>query len=116
MDEFDYDYVEPEDFVIRVRPMITHDRQWTGEIDLSVITLPENELNDDDYGSLIHFCKMMCASVPVMETNEDIRDLIHEYVTKKFDIEYEVELEDKVVSKEGNVVTIDFKTKTEGSA
>ena len=67
---------------------------------------------------MMHFCKMLASSIPVMELNEDFRELVHSYVVNVVDKEYEVELEDKpkVVEKEGNIVKIDFGTKTKGSA
>lgn len=110
-----------EDYLIRVRPSYDEDGVWTGEIDLSVITSPGNPLCDEDYWQMIHFCKMMCASVPVMEENEQIRNIVSDYVDNTFDNEYEVsvQLEDDVkptTSTEGNVITLDFGTKTEGNS
>ena len=69
----------------------------------------------------MHFCKMMCATVPIMEQEESIRNIVHEYVTKVIDneMEIDVELEEKVgVEKEydGNIVRLNFNTKTGGSA
>ena len=45
MDEFK---TRPEDFTIRVRPLLDKDKNWTGEIDVVIITQPYNSLNDDD--------------------------------------------------------------------
>ena len=42
--------------------------------------MPDNPLDDEDYYKVMHFAKMMCASVPVMEESEDLRDIVHEYV------------------------------------
>lgn len=108
----------PEDFVVRVRPYLDDEGLWNGEIDVAIITQPENDLHDDDYFQMMHFCKMLASTIPIMEVNEDLRDLVHNYVVEKIDKQYEVELEEKptVIGEEGNVVKIDFKTKTEGSA
>jgi len=107
-----------EDFVIRVRPYRDADGTWNGELDLSIITQANNDLDDEDYYQVMHFCKMMASTVPIMEDNAEIRDLVHNYVIEHIDKEYEVELEHKpeVVEQEGNVVKIDFGTKTKGSA
>lgn len=114
----DYEPYEDDDFVVRVRPFKDDEGYWNGELDISVVTSAGNELDDDDYFSLMHFCKMMAATVPIMEVNEDLRELVHNYVLEKIDKHYEVELEDKpeVTNTEGNVVTINFGTKTKGSA
>tara|TARA_A200000159_G_C7322013_1_gene339277 strand:- start:514 stop:867 length:354 start_codon:yes stop_codon:yes gene_type:complete len=116
----EYMQIEEEDFVIRVRPSLDGE-EWTGEIDISIISQPGNTLNDESYGQVMHFCKMMCATVPIMEADETIRNLVHTYVMEVVDneTEVEVELEEELgVEKEydGNVVHLTFNSKTGGSA
>ena len=113
--------IQDEDFIIRVRPFADDDGEWSGEIDISIMAFPDNPMTDDDYGNVMHFCKMMCATVPIMEQEESIRNIVHEYVMKVIDneMEIDVELEEKVgVEKEydGNIVRLNFNTKTGGSA
>tara|TARA_R110000772_G_scaffold207287_1_gene317864 strand:- start:92 stop:460 length:369 start_codon:yes stop_codon:yes gene_type:complete len=113
--------IEDEDFVIRVRPFADDDGKWSGEVDISIIAFPDNPLDDDDYGQLMHFVKMMCASVPVMEEVPELRNIVHEYVLNVIDNEMDitVELEEEMgVEKtyDGNVVHLSFSTKTGGSA
>jgi hypothetical protein len=113
--------IEDEDFVIRLRPYADDDGKWNGEIDISIMAFPENRMDDDDYGQVMHFCKMMCATVPIMEESKDIRDIIHEYVLNVIDNEMDitVELEEEMgVEKtyDGNVIHLNFNTKTGGSA
>ena len=107
-----------EDFLIRVRPFKDRDGSWNGDIDLSIITQPSNNLPDEDYNQVMHFCKMLASTVPIMERDEELRDRVHDYVMENVDGEYtfEVESESRVIDREDNVVTIDFGTKTKGSA
>jgi len=114
------DQIEDEDFVIRVRPF-TQGEDWTGEIDISIISSPANTLNDESYGQLMHFCKMMCSTVPLMEKDEDLRNLVHNYVMEVVDNEPEdmIEQDDQdviVTHGDGNVVRLEFGSKTKGSA
>ena len=113
-----FDKVKKEDFIIRIRPYIDREGSWNGDIDVAIITQPENNLEDEDYFQVMHFCKMIASSIPVMELNEDFRELVHDYVVEKVDNNTEVEVKDKpkVLSENGNVVEIDFKTKTKGNA
>ena len=110
---------EDEDFVIRVRPSLNGD-DWTGEIDISIISQANNPLNDEGYNQVMHFCKMMCATVPIMEQDETIRNLVHTYVMEIVDKETTVvveEVDELVFTKEdGNVVHLNFGSKTKGSA
>jgi hypothetical protein len=116
-----FDNINNEDFIIRVRPSADENGNWDGEIDISILAFPDNPMHDEDYGQIMHFCKMMCASVPVMEQADNIRNIIHEYVLKVIDneMEIDVELEEELgVEKEydGNVVHLTFNSKTGGSA
>jgi len=113
--------IQNEDLLIRVRPFADNDGRWTGEVDISIMAMPDNPLDDEDYYQVMHFAKMLCAAVPVMEEVEEIRNIIHEYVLKVIDNEDEIDidLEEEVgVEKtyDGNVVHLTFNTKTGGSA
>jgi len=113
--------VSEEDFLIRVRPFANDEGRWSGEVDISIMAMPDNPMDDEDYYQIMHFTKMMCASVPVMEEVEELRNIVHEYVTKVIDTEMDidVELEEEAgVEKtyDGNVVHLHFNTKTGGSA
>ena len=113
--------LQDEDFLIRIRPFANDEGAWNGEIDISVIAMPDNPMDDEDYYHVMHFCKMMCASVPIMEEVQEMRDIVHEYVINVLDKEMniDVELEEEAgVEKtyDGNVVHLSFNTKTGGSA
>ena len=113
--------VNEEDFLIRVRPFANDEGRWSGEVDISIMAMPDNPMDDEDYYQVMHFAKMMCAAVPVMEEVEELRNIVHEYVTKVIDTEMDidVELEEEAgVQKtyDGNVVHLSFNTKTGGAA
>jgi hypothetical protein len=112
--------ISEEDFLIRVRPFANDEGRWSGEVDISIMAMPDNPMDDDDYYQVMHFIKMMCAAVPVMEEVEELRNIVHEYVIKVLDNEMniDVELEEEGVEKtyDGNVVHLHFNTKTGGSA
>ena len=114
-----YENIREEDFVIRVRPTV-NDGEWTGEVDISIIAGADNPLNDEGYSQLMHFCKMMCSTVPIMEADESIRNLVHTYVMEVVDNDSDYVLEeddDVIITKEdGNVVHLSFGSKTKGSA
>ena len=113
--------INDEDFIIRVRPFADDDGEWSGELDISIMAYPNNPLRDEDYGQVMHFVKMMCSTVPIMEESKEIRDIVNEYVLKVIDneMDIDVELEEEMgVEKEydGNVVHLTFNTKTGGTA
>ena len=116
--------ISNEDFIIRVRPFSDDSGRWSGEVDISIMAMPDNPLVDEDYHQVMHFTKMMCASVPVMEEVEELRNIVHEYVTKVIDKEMDIEVELEDAGKEaysghsvdGNIIHLHFNTNTKGSA
>ena len=69
----------------------------------------------------MHFCKMMCATIPLMEQDDALRNLVHEYVMEVVDNDDEdvVEEDDDAViitKEDGNIVHISFGSRTKGSA
>ena len=109
--------ISKEDFVIRIRPMLEDENSWTGQVDITIVTFPENPLDDDDYNQLIHFSKMVCSSVPIMEEVEQIREMFNEYALLKEEEEVDIEDQNDVKKTyDGNVIHIKFDTDTEGSA
>ena len=110
--------IDREDFMLRIRPTIDNDGSWNGEIDVSIISQPDNTLSDEDYFQVMHFCKMIASTIPVMEMHDDFRNLVHKFVEERVDRHYDVELENKptITIEEGNVVRINFDSKTKGNA
>tara|TARA_E500000305_G_C3966037_1_gene209553 strand:+ start:188 stop:574 length:387 start_codon:yes stop_codon:yes gene_type:complete len=123
----DEEYYNDEDYVIRIRPGCDmqanangrKEAVWTGEIDISIITGPDNPLDDESYSQVMHFVRMMCATVPLMESNKELRNLVHEFVMEELDLEDEEEYDEPSVvvkQEDGNVVRLQFSSKTKGSA
>tara|TARA_B100000927_G_C16295602_1_gene401339 strand:+ start:79 stop:426 length:348 start_codon:yes stop_codon:yes gene_type:complete len=112
--------IDEGDFVIRIRPTEVNG-EWTGEVDISIISQADNPLNDEGYTQLMHFCKMMCATIPLMEQDDALRNLVHEYVMEVVDNDDEdvVEEDDDAViitKEDGNIVHLSFGSRTRGSA
>jgi hypothetical protein len=115
-DFFEFD---ENDYVVRVRPTVVNN-EWTGEIDIAIVTSADNNLEDDSYSQMMHFTKMMCATVPLMEANEDMRNFVHTYVIEEIDKDFTSVVEEKsevtFTHEDGNVIRLNFGTRTKGSA
>jgi len=104
------------DFVIRIRPMGSND-SWSGQVDISIITSADNNLDDESYSQLIHLTKMMCATVPIMEDDESLAAYISDWVVANIDGDYEEEEKTvDITHEDGNVVRLSFGTPTKGQA
>tara|TARA_E500000178_G_scaffold330031_1_gene361555 strand:- start:1588 stop:1929 length:342 start_codon:yes stop_codon:yes gene_type:complete len=111
MDEFK---TRPEDFTIRVRPLLDRDKNWTGEIDVVIITQPHNALSDDDYYQVMHICKMISSVIPLMEKDVKLRDTVNDYVVNKLDKDYthDITKDSKIEKIEDNIIRINFRPET----
>jgi len=111
-------YVQaPEDLLIRIKPHIKR-KQWTGEIDVSIISSEDNPLNDQDFDNMMFLCELIASSIPIMEEDEYVRSALFEYAESYRNTMEVVDDEEDVpvVDKEGNIIKINFSTKTRGSA
>ena len=111
MDEFK---TRPEDFTVRVRPILNSNSDWTGEIDVVIITSPKNDMSDDDYYQVMHICKMISSVIPLMEKDIRLRETMNDYVINRLDKEYthDITNSSKVEKIEDNVIRINFKPET----
>ena len=116
MKKIDTKFLKPEDFLINVRPILDQKRAWTGQVEINIMSSKENGLSRFDNESLFHLCTCMSALVPMMEVDKDLLFEIEDFVKEL--IKKDTRENDKltVKSKDGNVITLDFKSDTEGSA
>ena len=114
-----------KDFVIRVRPDLDKYSEWNGAVDVSIITDPDNKMDDEAYYQVLHLCKMMCAIVPLTEDDCDLRDDINDFIEKVVDKDYHDMVKRKmqeskpkanVVNVEDNVIHITIDSDTKGNA
>ena len=102
------DKLNLEDFIIQVKPTMTEDRRWTGEVDVSVISSADYPLCDDDYYGVLEFCRVICASIPLMEKDEYLRQRAIKFLEKEDEL-YNKQNKSKIVDKRDNVVVVSFK-------
>tara|TARA_R100001129_G_scaffold30231_1_gene19977 strand:+ start:1313 stop:1639 length:327 start_codon:yes stop_codon:yes gene_type:complete len=77
-----HNFLASDDFVIVVRP-VKESEEWTGEVQVSIVTnLEETTLNSFEYESMVALCNCAAASIPAMEENAFIRNVIETYASK----------------------------------
>ena len=101
-----------EEMSIRVSPEIV-DGVWTGNINLSVDAFDHSPLNDMDYFSLMNFVRMIMAVPVLMEEDATAREKLYSILEKEID---PPKKNGKIISRKNNIITINFNSKTDGSA
>tara|TARA_R100001460_G_scaffold29909_3_gene59226 strand:+ start:10451 stop:10822 length:372 start_codon:yes stop_codon:yes gene_type:complete len=122
IDEKLVEALEAEDFIVNIRPTILKSGKWSGDVNVSIMIGRDNPLDDEDYSNLLHFAKMICSTVPMMEYSEELREMVNDYVLKNVDNDKGTDLvfkpdnRGKILDRKDNVVTVSFGTETKGSA
>jgi len=98
---------EPNDFVIRVTPVLDEHDRWTGDMKVGYLTLDENYLSKEDYQHVDLLTNLMLASVPLMEEDIKFRNTLYKYHENMLRIQDKP----KVSHTEDNVIHLDFGNK-----
>ena len=98
---------EPNDFVIRVTPVLDEHDRWTGDMKVGYLTLDENYLSKEDYQHVDLLTNLMLASVPLMEEDIKFRNTLYKFHEDMLRIQDKP----KVSHTEDNVVHLDFGNK-----
>ena len=109
--------ITEDDFLDRVRPVKTATGSYTGEANFSVISSRDSEVPPDLYKDIDYIVRCMLSTIPLMEQDEEFRDFVNYYVKNNFKYEFdETENKPLIQDVDGNVITINFNTDTEGNA
>ena len=101
-----------EEMSIRVSPFMKNGK-WTGDVHLAVDVFDTNPLDDTDYFSLMNLVQMMMSTPTLMEQDGSFRDKLWEVVQKELDSKKKT---GKVISRQDNIININFKGDTDGEA
>jgi|TARA_R110000796_G_scaffold84364_2_gene183962 hypothetical protein len=96
---------EPNDFIIRITPILDEDNKWVGELRVGTITTDDNTLDDEDYSHLMYLATMLCSSVPFMEQNDKFRSMLDKYTQETLE---PVKTNPTVEYGKDNVVKLNF--------
>ena len=116
--------VDDQDILIRMQPVLDHQNNWTGDVNLSVIDSKTNPLSDRDYTDIMFFARMCLVGIDLLRTDEDYSKKVYHIVQDelKEEAKPKISLIDKpimpVTSRQVNVIRVDFnniKRKLNGS-
>jgi hypothetical protein len=111
-------------FGVAIEPEFNEEGKWTGAVHASLEENFENDLTDDELTQIRSVCGMMASTLTLMENDPDFLDYVRDYFVNNFSDMIEEFLEDLEddeekapnFTQEGNVIKLNFNTKTFGSA
>jgi len=105
--------INNEDFYIQLVPDLDKNKNWLGTLQVNIVTSNVNPIDDDGYNQIFHLCQLISSVVPYMDDNPDIIVELEKYMKVEQKSNKSTK---KIVSKQGNVINLNFKSKTNGSA
>lgn len=107
-------------FAVAVEPEFDNDGKWTGSISAHIEEDVRADLSDDELIQIRSVCGMMASTLLLMENDEDFLEYVKSFffsANEEMINEMLGDIEDEPnFTKEGNVITLNFNTKTHGSA
>jgi len=109
-------------FAVAINPEFKEDGTWDGSVVAHIEEDVQNDLSPEELTQIRSVCGMLAACLPLMENDQDFLDHIKEFFYSSYqqlvdDIYAEEEEANKPnFTKDGNVISLDFSTKTHGSA
>ena len=111
-------------FAVALAPEFDEAGKWTGAVSAVLEEDIQNDLDIDELTQIRSVCGMMAACLPLMEEDPEFLEYIKAFFADNYStlIEEIVESAEEgakpnfVRSADGKVITLDFNTKTHGSA
>ena len=110
--------LDDQDILIRMQPILDHQNNWTGDVNLQVIDSPINPLSDRDFNDIMFFARMTLISIDLLRSDADHAKKVYEIARSEMEAP-----RDKppvaITGRQGNVIKVDFramKDKLNGSA
>ena len=118
------DALDDEHFYICLKPE-KRDGKWLGGVEITALISDNHGLEPSELEDILHILHMICASVPLYESDKDVREKAQKLVEKAFDEtesldggylfgdDYEKEETDTSTHlvHEGTVIKVDFGVK-----
>lgn len=108
--------LDNDEIAIVISPVdYTDDGNWDGDTNVSIAISPEHNLPEPIINGIVDVATMMSAFLDIANEHPDIYELVRDH--RNYLMTLEEDDEDKpVVTKDGNVYTLNKWSKTKGSA
>mgnify|MGYP003682841933 FL=1 len=109
------------DFGVILRPVLVDDEEWAGDVQVSVFSNLMPKVDDETHAQLMFLAYKMSAMVQFCQDNDAFDEALEDYTMDMVeelglgDSNMEEPKQNKIVGKNGNVITLDFGTKCGGN-
>ena len=104
--------LDDQDILIRMQPILDHQNNWTGDVNLQVIDSVANTLSDRDFNEIMFFARMTLVSIDLLRSDEDHAKKVYEIVRSEMEAPREKPIV-SITGRQGNVIKVDFRAMKE---
>jgi len=98
-------------YFIEIEPKML-DANWTGELEVNIITSQDNPLPEESRAHMLHLCQLVASTVALMERRPALADELEDFLNEE---DAYIESQKKryiTTSTEDNVITLNFPKET----
>ena len=77
--------LDDQDIIIRMQPILDHQSNWTGDVNLQVIDSALNPLSDRDFNEIMFFARMTLVSIDLLRSDENHAKKVYEIVRSEME-------------------------------
>tara|TARA_R110002020_G_scaffold176279_8_gene368468 strand:- start:994 stop:1347 length:354 start_codon:yes stop_codon:yes gene_type:complete len=102
----------PQDFLIHISPLLDKDKNWVGELDVSLALNPSTPLNAQDFQEIYEIVKLMSVSLSLFEEFSHVKELAEWSLKSQEKVlgkNIPSTKEELIIDSEENVITVDFR-------
>lgn len=108
--------VDDTSFYIQLKPTVDENYEWTGDLEVNIVTDKENPIDKNSFMSMMHLSEIVACSIAYMEENPDLISCIEDFMDSAEFESVKNNSKPQVEYTDGNVVRLTFGSRTKGNA
>lgn len=108
--------VDDTSFYIQLKPTVDENYEWTGDLEVNIVTDKENPIDKNSFMSMMHLSEIVACSIAYMEEYPDLISSIEDFMDSAEFEARKTNNEPQVEYTDGNVIKLTFGSKTKGNA
>jgi|TARA_R100000951_G_C2648216_1_gene183345 hypothetical protein len=98
-------------YFIEIQPKML-DSDWTGELEVNIITSQNNPLPEESRAHMLHLCQLVASTVALMERRPALIDELEDFLGEEETYYKEQDKKKVTTTVKDNVITLKFNKET----
>ena len=98
-------------YFIEIQPRML-DSDWTGELEVNIITSRDNPLPEESRAHMLHLCQLVASTVALMEKRPALIDELEDFLSEEDSYVETLNKKSVSTSVDDNIITLNFNKET----